>query len=777
MYEYLKELNEAQRAAVENYEGASLVIAGAGSGKTRVLTYRIAHLLANKVPPHKILALTFTNKAASEMKERIGALVGPALARGLWMGTFHSVFARMLRAEAKTLGYSSNFSIYDTIDSKNLIRKIVKEKNLDDKLYKPNDVLGRISSAKNNLITAAAYSANNQIIQQDQKMRRGHLAELYRSYAARCKKSDAMDFDDLLLNTNLLFRDHTEILEKYQDYYDYILVDEYQDTNFSQYVIIKKLSAKKKNICVVGDDAQSIYSFRGAKIENILNFKNDYPGYQLYKLEQNYRSTQTIVNAANSLIKKNENQIPKKVYSKNQTGSKIKVVDTETDRDEAYFIAQSIQDAKINNNWDFKDFSILYRTNAQSRSFEEALRKYNIPYKVYGSISFYQRKEIKDLLAYFRLAINPIDEEALTRVINYPARGIGQTSLQRMIGYAQSKGTNLWQVITNISKEKAGLNSGAVKRVNEFKALIESFSEIIKERNAYEAAHQIAKESGILKELFNPGNFEDQSKYENVEELLNGIQDFVDHYEGEGTPLLAEFMENVALLTNMDNEKSEDIDKVTLMTVHSAKGLEFKQVFLAGLEEELFPSNMSVNTQKELEEERRLFYVAITRAEIQATITYTNQRYKWGVPTSCRPSRFIYEIDESYLEMPEQEQVEFSETPSTKTRTVNQQRFNPRKKKTEKATVPPVNTLNHKKLVKLKDASRKVSDAAQHNITPDDPSEIRTGMLVKHAKFGKGEVKSIEGNPPNIKAKVEFETAGTKQLLLKFAKLEIVKKL
>ncbi len=775
MYDYLQDLNEAQREAVINYQGASLVIAGAGSGKTRVLTYRITHLIANGIPAHKILALTFTNKAAAEMKLRIAKMVGNDVARFLWMGTFHSIFARILRMEAESIGYTSNYTIYDTIDSRNLVKKIIKELSLDDKTYKPNEIYGRISSAKNNLVTAKAYSNNQQITIQDQKGKRPRMAEIYMIYANRCKKADAMDFDDLLLNTNLLFRDYPDILEKYQDKFKYILVDEYQDTNFAQYLIINKLSAKNKNICVVGDDAQSIYAFRGAKIENILNFRNDYPGYQLYKLEQNYRSTKTIVEAANSLIKKNKEQIPKKVYSKNSDGDKIKVIETETDKDEAYTTARIIQDVTIERGYDYKDFAILYRTNAQSRSFEEALRRFNIPYKVFGSISFYQRKEIKDVLAYFRLAINQKDDVALLRIINYPARGIGQTTVSRIENYANKQNKNIWDVLNEIDKIQIGLNAGTTTKLVKFRTLIQGFTEDIKSLDAYEASMGIVKDSGILKELHNPESHEEQTKYENVEELLNGIKEFVDENDDpDFFPLLDKFMENVALLTNQDNEKDDDFNKITIMTMHSAKGLEFKYVFLAGLEEDLFPSPISSGSQKELEEERRLFYVALTRAEESVVISYANERYKWGVPTSCRPSRFIKEVDEQYLELPESffEESLPSFTKNNIFENSSKPRFEKRKPGVN-ATVPLIN----KKLVKLSDANRKdAQDKIDAGFKPDNPSIIREGMIVKHNKFGLGLVEKIEGAAPNNKAVVNFEVVGIKQLLLKFAKLQIISK-
>lgn len=770
MYNYLDELNEPQKEAVVNYKGPSLVIAGAGSGKTRVLTYRITHLLAQGIPAYKILALTFTNKAAAEMKNRIAKMVGNETARFLWMGTFHSIFARILRAEAQHLGYTSNFAIYDTIDSKNLVKKIIKELGLDDKTYKPNEVYGRISSAKNNLITAKAYSSNQQIQIQDQKNKKPRIVDIYNIYANRCKKADAMDFDDLLLNTNILFRDFPDVLEKYQDKFEYLLVDEYQDTNFSQYLIINKLSAKNKNICVVGDDAQSIYAFRGAKIENILNFRNDYPGYNLYKLEQNYRSTKTIVNAANSIIKKNSEQIKKRIFSDNTVGDKIKVVEAETDKDEAYRIARVIQDIGIERDYDFKDFAILYRTNAQSRSFEEALRKLSIPYKVYGSISFYQRKEIKDLLAYFRIAVNHKDDEALLRIINYPTRGIGNTTVSKLETFANNQNINIWDVLLKIEQVQSGLNAGTINKLKKFRDMIIKFSEDVKSMDAFDSATEIANASGILAELNKPESHEEITKYENVEELLNGIKEFVDENDDpENFPTLERFMENVSLLTNQDNEKDEDFNKVTIMTIHSAKGLEFKFVFLAGLEEELFPSQMSTGTQKELEEERRLFYVALTRAEESAMISYAKERYKWGTPTSCRPSRFIKEIDEQYLELPETFYEE--SLPSFNNDDIFSSSSKPRfekKKPGVNASIPLIN----KKLVKLSEA--KGSTNTDDDFKPDDPSLIKEGMVVKHNKFGIGIIDKIEGVAPNNKAVVKFEVVGTKQLLLKFAKLQII---
>jgi DNA helicase-2/ATP-dependent DNA helicase PcrA len=772
VYDYLKELNEPQLEAVINYDGASLVIAGAGSGKTRVLTYRIAHLLANNIPAYNILALTFTNKAAAEMKQRIAKMVGPDVARNLWMGTFHSIFARILRIESAHLGYTSDFTIYDSIDSKNMIKKIIKELNLDDKIYKPSEIYGRISSAKNNLVTAKAYSSNNQILIQDQKNNKARITDIFTMYANRCKKANAMDFDDLLLNTNILFRDFPEVLAKYQNLYKYILVDEYQDTNFAQYLIVNKLGAKYQNICVVGDDAQSIYAFRGAKIENILNFKNDYKNYLLYKLEQNYRSTQTIVNAANSIIKQNKEQIPKKVFSTKEIGEKIKVLETETDKDEAFRTAKIIQDTISERNLEYKDFAVLYRTNAQSRSFEEAFRRFSIPYKVYGSISFYQRKEIKDILGYFRLAINPNDEESLDRIINYPARGLGQTTLTKLAEFAEGNNISIWVILENLDKVNLGFNAGTKTKLEQFRNLIIRFSQLIQENDAYEAALTIVKESGILNEFKNAESHEDQTRFENLEELLNGIKEFVDDFgDQEGLPTLNRFMENVALLTNQDNDKEDDFNKVTIMTIHSAKGLEFKFVFIVGLEEELFPSNMSSSTQKELEEERRLFYVALTRAEQSAILSYAKERYKWGTPTSCRPSRFIKEIDEQYLELPDsyfEKPISFSDNDDDFGFSSKPRFFKPRQNDS-KGPAP----LASKKLLKLSQAQQKQPEQ-NADFVPDDPSQIKEGMIVRHSKFGLGEIVKIEGSLPNSKAVVHFEIVGEKQLLLKFAKLQIV---
>jgi DNA helicase-2/ATP-dependent DNA helicase PcrA len=769
--DYLEELNEAQRDAVINTEGPSLVIAGAGSGKTRVLTYRIAHLLKNGVPPSSVLALTFTNKAAREMKERIAKIVGSQTARYLWMGTFHSIFARILRSEAETIGYPSNFTIYDTQDTKSLLKTIIKSMKLDDKTYKPGLVYNRISAAKNNLITPVAYQQNSQIREADQAARLPRLAEVYKEYARRCKNAGAMDFDDLLLQTNLLFRNHEDILKKYQERFKYILVDEYQDTNFSQYLIVKKLAQDHENICVVGDDAQSIYSFRGAKIENILNFRKDYPEFNTYKLEQNYRSTQTIVDAANSLIEKNKRQLPKRVFSENAEGEKIQVIGALTDNEEGYLVANEIIDMRMNHQHRYADFAILYRTNAQSRIFEEALRKRNIPYKIYGGLSFYQRKEIKDLLAYYRLTINVKDDEAFKRVINYPTRGIGNTTLTRLETYAVQNNQSIWEVASRPDDcQMAGLNAGAQRKVAEFIHMIEGFASQLASAEAYELALQIAGDSGMLKEFYKDKTPENLSRYENVQELLNAIQDFSLNAKEEGRPnQLNHFMEEVALLTDQDTDKEEDFDKVTLMTVHSSKGLEFKNVFIVGLEENLFPSGFSGTlTAPELEEERRLFYVALTRAEEKAWLSFAKQRYRWGNLEFCNPSRFIGEIDEQFLHfksgglqahLPRRESV-----PPTKQETTTAGR-RPMGIRSQQG-----NEQLGRRLTRMNEANRQNAAA----FTGSDPEEIQAGMFVEHQRFGRGKVVAIEGTMPDRKAKVFFPNAGEKQLLLKFARLKIV---
>lgn len=753
--DFLKHLNKAQKEAVAHYQGPSLVIAGAGSGKTRVLTYRIAYILKQGVKPWNILSLTFTNKAATEMKERIAEMVDEESARKLWMGTFHSIFSRILRRESQATGYSKNFTIYDSVDSKNLVRKIIKELSLDEKVYKPNQVLGRISSAKNNLITSQSYSNNPQITQQDENSRRPRIADIYRIYSSRCRKADAMDFDDLLLNTNILFRDHPEILKKYQDKFHYILVDEYQDTNFAQYLIVKKLSQKHRNLCVVGDDAQSIYSFRGAKIENILNFQKDFLDARLFKLEQNYRSTQNIVDAANSMIRKNENQIHKNVYSKQDEGDKIELMSSYTDTEEAYNIARSISDKINSEGCDYQDFAILYRTNAQSRNFEEAFRRFNLPYKVYGGISFYQRKEIKDMLAYLRLSINFKDDEALLRIINYPARGIGKTTLGKIQNYANEHGLNVWEVLNNPEAHPIDINKNTAGKIRKFTDMIKEFSKLAAEKDAYQAALTFAEKSGIINDLKNPVTLQEQNKFENVQEILNGIKDFTERYEGEEIPTLEEYIQNVSLLTNADNEDEEDINKITIMTMHSAKGLEFKNVYLAGIEEGVFPSKMSMNSEKELEEERRLFYVALTRAEEKAILSYANNRYKWGVSNKSHPSRFIYDIDPKYMIFPDYESGDNGESEPE----------DPKIDNTFSAGVNPGTNRNLKKVGKRPKGAQPQTEYK---------GDLQVGMKVEHSRFGKGKILNIEGDPPNTKATIFFNEYGQKQLLLKYAKLKII---
>lgn len=763
MEDFLNKLNKAQREAVVHYQGPSLVIAGAGSGKTRVLTYRIAYVLSKGVKPYHILALTFTNKAAAEMKERIAEMVGAEKAKKLWMGTFHSIFARILRVEHQATGYSKNYTIYDSVDSKNLIRKIIKELSLDEKVYKPNQVLGRISAAKNNLITHQSYANNSQLLREDERSRRPRIHDIYRIYAARCHKADAMDFDDLLLNINILFRDYPQILEKYQDKFRYIFVDEYQDTNFSQYLIVRKLSQKYRNVCVVGDDAQSIYSFRGAKIENILNFQKDYPDAGVFKLERNYRSTQTIVDAANSMIRKNENQIHKDVYSQQAVGDKIEVLSSRTDTEEAYQIAQSISDKTASGDFDYKDFAILYRTNAQSRNFEEAFRRYNLPYKIYGGISFYQRKEIKDILAYFRLTLNFNDEEALLRIINFPARGIGKTTISKIQNHSNEKGLTLWQIIEDPAQHPIELSKGALNKVQGFASMIREFTELARQKDAYQAALAIAEKSGIINEFKNPKTIQEQNKYENIQEILNGIKDFTERYEGEEVPSLEHYIENVSLLTDADHEDEEDLNKVTIMTMHSAKGLEFRNVYLAGMEEGLFPSKMSMNTDKELEEERRLFYVALTRAEEKAVLSYANSRYKWGVSTRSQPSRFIHDIDPRYMILPEVETQEESGDETNRSTATSSTTNAPSGFSAGQA---------NRKLTKIGSRAKKDAPAGP---PPEYNGRLKVGMWVQHDRFGKGEITNLETDAPNnTKATIEFTDHGKKQLLLKFAKLKII---
>lgn len=752
----LKELNNEQKEAVLNFKGPALVIAGAGSGKTRVLTYRIAYMLSEGVHPASVLALTFTNKAAAEMKERISQLVGSTSARSLWMGTFHSIFARILRIEAAALSFPKDYTIYDTSDSKNLIKTILKEMNLDEKIYKPSEVLGRISNAKNNLVTPEAYAASTEIATRDNNSRKPMMAVIYTRYSSRCKKAGAMDFDDLLLYTNILFRDHPAILQKYQSAFKYILVDEYQDTNFSQNLIIRKLSQNHSNVCVVGDDAQSIYSFRGARIENILNFKRDYPEVRLHKLERNYRSTQNIVNAANSIIANNKDQIQKKVYSEKAEGDKIRVIEAKADNEEGFLIANQIKDMLLARQYQYKDFAILYRTNAQSRIFEESLRKLNIPYKIYGGVSFFQRKEIKDILAYFKLVINPIDEEALKRVINYPLRGIGKTTVQKIEELAIQTDLPMWNVLENMEIMHSNFTKAVIVKLLGFTSIIKDFQSKLEQMEAFDLAYSMVTTIGIFKELREDKTPEGVSRFENVEALLNGIREFTEtSAEGESRSL-TDYLQDVTLLTDADTEKADDHNKVTLMTVHAAKGLEFKHVCIVGMEEELFPSHMSLSDPKNLEEERRLFYVAITRAGESLSLSYANTRYKWGLLGMCNPSRFINEISEKYLEMP-----------LSMPKSINPQhdRFSVDNYESQKQ----INSgyLNERKMVRVNESAQRPVISSQE---ASDPSLIKIGSIVEHSRFGIGEVIVLEGD----KATVDFKNHGKKQLLLKFAKLKIV---
>lgn len=749
--DFINELNISQQSAVLNTEGPSLVIAGAGSGKTRVLTYRIAQLLSQGTPAYKILALTFTNKAAREMQKRISDLVGAEIAANLWMGTFHSIFSKILRFEADKIGYTSSFTIYDTQDSKNLIKAIVKDMKLDDKVYKPSVVLGRISMAKNNLIVAQSYAQSARILSEDTACKRPLLGEIYKQYQQRCKQSDTMDFDDLLLQTNILFRDFPDVLAKYQQKFSYILVDEYQDTNYSQYLIVKKLSEQHHNICVVGDDAQSIYSFRGARIENILNFKNDYPDYKLYKLEQNYRSTTTIVDAANCVISKNKEQIPKRTFSENEEGEKIKVLRALSDKEEGFQVSNEIFRLANYEQQEYSDFAILYRTNAQSRILEEALRKRNIPYKIYGGQSFYQRKEIKDLLAYFRLIVNQNDEEAFKRIINYPRRGIGDSTVDKLREIAGKYHVSLWTVLCNLKKVARAFNTGTLSKLEKFSALIEHLKELSSSENAYDAAVIIARSSGIIDDLSTDETPEGVSRKENIQELLNAIKDFTEtaYKEGKDDKLPA-FLEGVALLTDQDGEKEGDFNKVTLMTIHSSKGLEFANVFITGLEEELFPAQQSVTTPAALEEERRLFYVALTRAQKRAFMSFAISRYKNGQVVSSRPSRFIGEIGQEFLEG----YTALREEPST-----------------FKLRTPLGNSVRKPAISLTSSAPADIPPIDRNKLKPIDSNSVVPGMVIFHPTFGAGKVINLEGLGVQKKAKVIFAEGGARTLLLKFAKL------
>lgn len=771
--DYLDGLNESQRVAVENFEGPTMVIAGAGSGKTRVLTMRIAYMIDRGIDPFNILALTFTNKAAKEMTERIASIVGSSEAKNITMGTFHSVFSRILRINADRLGYPQNFTIYDTQDTKSLLKDIIKELNLDDKIYKPSMVYGRISAAKNNLLSADDYAMNPEIMEEDKISQRPELARIYKAYSVRCFKAGAMDFDDLLYQTNVLLRNFPDVLSYYQHKFKYILVDEYQDTNYAQYLIVKKLAAVYENICVVGDDAQSIYSFRGANIQNILNFRNDYPDYSLYKLEQNYRSTQTIVDAANSVISKNKEQIKKSVWTQNDKGNPIRVIRAMTDNEEGKIIANKIFDLKHQESGDWTDFAILYRTNRQSRAFEEALRKMNIPYKIYGGLSFYQRKEIKDLLAYFRLTANQRDEEALKRVINYPKRGIGKTSWENIIIAANQYDVAIWDVISEFGKYPVSIPGPTKQKISDFVTMVQSFSAQLSTQNAYQLAQTIAKSSGILKELYSEKDKgpEEVERYQNIEELLAAIKEFTVQ-SGDDTPAtLSDFMIDVALLTDADNEKEEDKNKISLMTIHSSKGLEFRHVYLVGLEENLFPSQLSVNSRTELEEERRLFYVAVTRAEKNCTISYAASRFQWGNLITSEPSRFISEIDPDYLSF----ETAYG-APKSGGRSLSSGRAgsNFDRPFTGGLNRMPGSSPSASSSSGAPRSLKSMSELNSKSGGGDANIDIKVGYNVEHERFGKGKVTKLEGSGVDRKATIFFPHAGAKTLLLKFAKLTVI---
>ncbi|MDR0544542.1 MAG: UvrD-helicase domain-containing protein [Odoribacteraceae bacterium] len=738
--DFTRELNSSQLQAVINTDGPALVIAGAGSGKTRVLTYRVAQLLGKGVPAYRVLALTFTNKAAREMQRRVDALVGENQAAHLWMGTFHSIFGRILRAEAPAIGFSPDFTIYDAQDSRNMIKEIVRDLHLDDKLYKPHDVHSRISMAKNMLVTPDAYAASETIRQSDKIAKKPAIHEIYRFYANRCKRNNVMDFDDLLLQTNILFRDFPDALEKYQQKFEYILVDEYQDTNYSQYLIIKRLAEQHHNLCVVGDDAQSIYSFRGARIENILNFKNDYPEYSLYKLEQNYRSTTTIVGAANSVIARNTEQIPKELFSNNEEGEKIKIIRALSDREESLQVVGEIQRLARDEQQDYGRFAILYRTNAQSRLFEEILRRQNIPYRVYGGTSFYQRKEVKDMLAYLRLTVNRDDEESLRRVINYPRRGIGDTSVEHLRSVARERDATLYQALEQA--ERAGLAPATTRRVIAFREMIDECAAMATNESAYLVARHLAAAAGVIADLSADSSPEGVSRKENVEELLSAIKEFSETARRSGEEdRLARYLSEIALLTDQDNERPDDTPKVTLMTVHSAKGLEFPTVCVVGLEESLFPSIQSAYAPPALEEERRLFYVALTRAEKRLILSHALSRYHNGEVTSPRPSRFISEIAPEFI--------------ATRATPPRQQR-------------PAIHLPSAPHLIPE-------SEADLSRLQPIAPEEVEPGQVVHHPGFGTGKVASVDGAGSNRKARVYFPRHGMKVLLLKFAKLSAEK--
>ena len=782
----LNELNDAQREAVLYCDGPSLVIAGAGSGKTRVLTYKIAHLLDQGMTPWNILALTFTNKAADEMKRRIATQVGVEKARGLWMGTFHSIFSRILRYECQAIGFSSNFTIYDTADSKSLIKTIIRELQLDEKVYKPASVLSHISSAKNRLLSPAAYQRDVQCMKADQAAKIPATGEIYQRYMNRCRQADAMDFDDILVYTYSLFALHPDILEKYEQRFHYVLVDEYQDTNYAQHAIVWQLTQHTRRVCVVGDDAQSIYSFRGANIDNILTFQQLYEGARLFKLEQNYRSTQNIVEAANSLIRHNRGQIPKDVYSRKDQGQPIHVYRFFSDIEEASGVARKIQNLNNYDHIPWDQIAILYRTNAQSRTFEEALRKLGIPYRVFGGLSFYQRKEIKDIIAYFRLAVNPNDEEALKRVINYPARGIGQTTLQKILDAASQANVSVWHVLSYPANYLLGVNRGTLSKIESFVQLIASFVEQVGQMNAAELGRRITKESGVEADIFRGRDPEDISRQENLQELLDGMQQFVDdrrEQEGEGYDLMTHYLQEVSLISDLEESDDESSEKLSLMTIHSAKGLEFRVVFIVGMEENLFPSQLSSGSIRELEEERRLFYVALTRAEELCFLTHAQNRYRYGKSEFCNPSIFLREIDSRYLEVhhsggdrnyrPQPRDFDFRRPSSPQSSFSPLSSSSPPSSRSPfSAAVPgdesPVPSHTFSPLHATTAASQPSVSSMQ---TP--AGLLVVGSHIEHARFGRGKVIALAGSGPDAKATVEFENVGIKHLLLRFAKFTI----
>ena len=770
MDQFLGELNENQREAVLYNDGPSLVIAGAGSGKTRVLTYKIAYLLQNGISPYNILALTFTNKAAREMKDRIARVVGDDIVWRLWMGTFHSVFSKILRREADKIGFKSDFTVYDSQDSKNLIRAIIKEMALDDKIYKPTFIQGRISRMKNALITPEMYAVDKELIEDDLRAKRPAIRDIYTIYRNRCRTAGVMDFDDLLLNTWLLFRDFPEVVIHYRSQFRFILVDEYQDTNSVQHEIVNQLAADHQRLCVVGDDAQSIYSFRGANIGNILNFKKIYPECKLFKLEQNYRSTQTIVNAANSLIDKNKEQIKKTVFSEKKEGERIQVISAYSDYEEGYAIAGRIAEIRMLNNHQYNDFAILYRTNAQSRIFEEALRKRNIPYKIYGGLSFFQRKEVKDIIAYFRLISNPNDEEAFKRVINYPLRGIGDTTVGKITMHAQSNQVGLWNVVSDPIAYNLPINNGTANKLRGFKELIESFREVNSTMNAYEIGELVIRQTGMVSDLYQDKTPEGLSRIQNIEELVNSLHEFVANRQEEGVEnvKLSDFLAEISLMTDQDTDKNENNDRITMMTVHSAKGLEFKNVFVVGLEEDLFPSQLSKNSEREIEEERRLFYVAITRAEEICVLSYAKSRFQNGQSRMSAPSRFIKDIDQGYLKLPSDNTFNSSNSTSFGfSRNTFERSWENKPEATPMFTAPP-----NKRLTRIERPAE--TSQSVNNPAPQSISGLAVGNIIEHERFGIGKVVGLEGNNENSKATVEFENAGKKQLLLKFAKFKTI---